>query len=297
MWTERAARHAPRATPERVYADVYRGAATSGTGGPAAAHAHLRDAMDQALELGDNSLFFAAASWLALRLQALQDHDRRERLADELLGRPRVGIRSSDLGTCLLGAGTVLLSRGERDRAEQVWDELAQLAERTRDATLKNWAQMRAVVIAYLDGRLDDAVELAESTVSAAREQRITAGLTDFHQLACYAGRGMDEALTALMARPGRPSLAHRAVVLAELGRHDEARAIIESFEGVGDADDETSTGILYALLDAAITGNQTDAIRFDIESFGRAVIEAQLDVVEAFVAEITYVCCGSACR
>jgi tetratricopeptide (TPR) repeat protein len=262
-WCECAAHHAPRGTPERIYADAYRGNATIQLVSPAAGHVYLREAMDQALALGDNRVIFAAAGWAFFRLQAVRDQERRERLADEVLARPRGGVRSSDLGMCLSSAAQVLLARGERERAEAAWNELAELAERTRDVTLSMWAIGGPVILAFVDGRITEASELADAGMASARERGISltwAGAAC--RLACHLGRGREQWLDAL-DRPVRPSQAHRALVLAHLGHRDEVQAIVDRFFGTMGSDaDESSAGLLFALLEACLLAQLTEPVR-----------------------------------
>ena len=71
-WAEKAASYAQPGTVERIYADAYRGVASILIS-PAAGHVHLRAAMDQALEMDDHRVVFAASGWVFLRLQALRD--------------------------------------------------------------------------------------------------------------------------------------------------------------------------------------------------------------------------------
>jgi tetratricopeptide (TPR) repeat protein len=261
-WSERAARHAPRGTPERIYADAYRGVVSLSMVSPAAGHVFLRDAMDQALALGDNRVIFAAAGWVFLRLQAIRDQERRERLADEVIARPRGGARSGDLGMCLYSAAQVFLARGERARAEAAWNELGELAVRTRDTTLSTWAKAVPVTVAFLDGRIAEASELADAAMASAREQGISLTWVDTCRLSCLLGRGREQWLEAL-DRPLRGMQCYRSVVLANLGRRDEVEEIIERFFGaMGSDDDESSAGILFALLEACLLVQLTAPVR-----------------------------------
>jgi tetratricopeptide (TPR) repeat protein len=197
-----------------------------------------------------------------LRLQAIRDQERRERLADEVIARPRGGARSGDLGMCLYSAAQVFLARGERARAEAAWNELGDLAERTRDTTLSTWAKAVPVTVAFLDGRIAEASELANAAMASAREQGISLIWVDSCRLSCLLGRGREQWLEAL-DRPVRGMQAHRSVVLANLGRRDEVQAIIERFFGaMGSDDDESSAGVLFALLEACLLVQLTAPVR-----------------------------------
>jgi tetratricopeptide (TPR) repeat protein len=258
-WGERAARHASPGTKERVYADIYRGLASTQLVSPAAGHVFLRAAIEQALQLDDTPLVFAAGGWVFRQLRALQDLERRERLAYDILDRPRSGARAGDLGTCLFGAAHVLLGQGDRDRAEAAWQELADLAERTRDATLGIQAQTRQVILAAMDGHLEEAMKLKEAATAAASEGGIAVGERSY--LPFYLGRVDERALDGL-DRPTRPVQSSRSLVLAYLGRHAEARAIRERFVGIESDDDETSASILLELFEGAILGQEAGMAR-----------------------------------
>ena len=218
--------------------------------------------MDEALALDNDTVIFAAAGWVFVRLQAGCDQDRRDRLTDEVLARPRDRARSSDLGTCLFSAAQVLLNRGERDRAETAWSDLRELADRTRDTTLASLAEFGPVILAYLDGRIEEALALAESARASASERGVGfIALLNPWLLSSYLGRDVEYGLEGY-DRPVRPAQAQRARVLSHLGRHSEARAIRESFGDIGSDQDESSQGLFEALFEAAILGGDQETAR-----------------------------------
>ncbi len=79
-WTARADQYAEVGTAERVYADIYCGLAQLGLSKPTAAHPFMRRAVHRALELDDDALVFAAASWALRHLAALHDRELLARL-------------------------------------------------------------------------------------------------------------------------------------------------------------------------------------------------------------------------
>jgi hypothetical protein len=137
---------------------------------PAAGHVHIRRAIERASELTDNAAFFAAAGLALTRLNALRDRDLDWRIADQALTRSREGARTRDLSLCLAAGGRVVFEHGEREKAETAWQELARLAEQTRDASVVISAMAPSAHLALFDGRLEEALSQFELLVDRARE-------------------------------------------------------------------------------------------------------------------------------
>ncbi len=253
-WTVRADLHAQPGTAQRVHADIYQGRFTLADQGPAAAHVYYRRAVDGALALGDHGLVFAATGMALMFLNALRDRELLERLAREVRDRPREGVRSNDLGLCLEQIGFVLLRCGDREGAVQVWRESAELAERTRDASLTIRAMVRPATFMFIDGKVEEALALCEAATARALELGIAAPL-ETSVLLFYLGRETSQVLEALEGLTTRTAQAEKALLLAYLGRHEEAHVIREQFGALGSEADETSTHILTKLLEVAILG------------------------------------------
>ena len=222
-WLARADRSAAAETAARVYADVRLAMSHMVAGaGPRAAHPILRRAVERAREMDDQPAFFLAAAYGLRFLLALRDRETANQLADEVLRRPRHGARSGDLGLCLRFAGSVLLERGDRAGAEAIWRELAELAERTRDATLAVVAMSPSVELAMLDGRLDDVLAAVEAAAARADELGVGEDPNRFQWARALIHLGRADESIPRLGDPGRPAQLARAMCLAHLGRHDE---------------------------------------------------------------------------
>jgi tetratricopeptide (TPR) repeat protein len=111
-----------------------------------------------------------------------------------------------------------------------------------------------------MDGRLEAALAAYESENARAQELGVRRAGFD-HTLAFWLGRGTDDALKELEI-PVRPIRARRSLVLAYLGRFDEARAIREQFGDIGSKEDESGAEILLDLFEAALLGSDVETVR-----------------------------------
>src|ERR1700693_1579017 len=73
----------------------------------------------------------------------------------------REGVRARTLGAALHYSGIVYLNMGDRVRAEAVWNELAELAQRTKDTDILLFSLATKIDGALLDGELEGAVPAA----------------------------------------------------------------------------------------------------------------------------------------
>jgi DNA-binding NarL/FixJ family response regulator len=271
-WAERAGRYAEPDSIECVYADLAFAHALLMGGQHAQPRALRLDALTLARKHGDAEAMFSCAVYL-LAVGAPQHWGERLRLAEECAGWPRQGVGSQTLGQALQYCGTVQLAEGERAQAEELWRQLAELAERTRVATVGLFVAEIEIVLATVDGRLEEALVLLRRFVEIADESGAPDRGRAFRNAqlftpALYLGRA-DVWLTesgeppapGSLAPPGpRPAAffirtAARALCLAQLGRLEEARAVVgpvlNDLETSTDA--ELRIAALVMLLQAAI--------------------------------------------
>jgi hypothetical protein len=121
------------------------------------------------------------------------------------------------------------------------------------------------VCVAFLDGRLEEALDLIEAMRSKGQELGVMGMSTGSNALATPLLRatvlsflGQDAEPVLAMLGVNRSGMAQQAVVLAFLERFSEVPAIRARFGDVGSNEDESATSILYALLLAAVlTGDK----------------------------------------
>jgi tetratricopeptide (TPR) repeat protein len=256
VWTERADANAIEGTKYRVYADAYYGANLLARRQVTRAHVHLRRALTGARELADSSCYFMAAAYAFGRLLALRDMDLVEAAVEDLKHYERSGVRSRDLGECLFHLGLYHLRRGDRPAAEGFFRDLGELAERSRDAGLAAAEEDSQKFLQFLDGKLPELRASFAESLSGARFETL------YIRLRCleYLGDDTTTFLDALPGGGGRPVLAVRARILLQMGRIEEARAIITStFEGVARDDDESAYALLVQVLELAVSLNDKE--------------------------------------
>jgi DNA-binding CsgD family transcriptional regulator/tetratricopeptide (TPR) repeat protein len=206
--------------------------------------------------------------------------DERSHLLAESTGWPRQGVSAQTLGLVLWHAGFFQLAGGDRARAEAIWRDVEELAEQTHVVSVKLLVPQRDIVLAVVDGHLEDAlvqlgqyVGRADEFGASLRGRELGLHLLVFPAL--YLGRA-EAYLTAFeeyarLAGLSVPSLHRgaRAVCLAELGRLEEARALVGPVLdniAAGGGDDEIpilgATIQLVTLLQAAVALSHRGAAR-----------------------------------
>ncbi len=165
------------------------------------------------------------------------------------------------MSLCFLSGGVILLELGDRAGAETLWHELSELADRTSDSSLAVLASSGPVRLAFLDGRIEECLALCESAEARSRELGVSRGHTIPHRLQSLLGQLTAELAVRLpaMARAGE---AERALLFADLGRHEEARSIYERFADLGSPSDESALALLVCTLEAAILGHDQPTVR-----------------------------------
>jgi DNA-binding NarL/FixJ family response regulator len=229
------------------------------------------EALALARQHADSEALFIASYHLLLS-GAPQYWAERVRLAEECVAWPRQGVSVRTLGLALWYCGLVHLAQGERARAEDLWRQLEDLAERTRVVAIAVNVAWRDAVLAIVEGRLDDGLTLIRRSIDLADESGVPTRGRQIGGLlliapALYLGRAdillahfNESAGTASLAALDRPTMhiinytAVRAICLAQLGRMEEARKLAGPLlDGVAGSDDDFPIAQLTLLLQTAV--------------------------------------------
>jgi DNA-binding CsgD family transcriptional regulator len=270
-WAEKAARYAAPDSIERIHADLALAMTWNLQGRPEETRKLRLEALALARQCGDPETLFRSGFYL-LTTGAPQHWDERVRLAVEAAGWPRRGVSDQTLGWLLWSCGCVQLALGNRTQAEDLWRQMEQLARRTHVTSTSVLVPRRDAVLAIIDGHLQDALVLITRFIERADESGAASrgrqwGLQMLLAPALYLGCA-DAWLTAFSEYSGEASpgmSAAPAMCLAQLGRIEEARSLVEPLLDQVEAqgvESETSISILAVLLEAAVVLDHRRAAR-----------------------------------
>jgi ATP/maltotriose-dependent transcriptional regulator MalT len=278
-WAERTMEYAAPESIERIHADLAVATARFNRGHFAQARQLRLEALALARHHADAEGLFNTAYFHLGQIDSPQHWDERVRLAEECAGWPRQAVSSQILGMALWYSGYVRLAQGERAGAEELWVQMRELAQRTHLAGVL-YTVADDAILGILDGHLEDVLarlmRLVERVVN--ETGGVVSGLNGvglngvsgpMMMPALYLGRAdawlaaFDEnALLTGSTQPGRPTAFFirftdaRALCLAQLGRVEEARALVrpllDAITG-GTIDAEVPFGSLALLLQAAV--------------------------------------------
>jgi DNA-binding CsgD family transcriptional regulator len=317
-WVARADRHAEVGTAERVYADLYLAMYAFERIGPAQGHGHLRTALERARALGDDRVLNDATGLAMAFLRAQRDLGLVDGLELDFRVRPHGALRTYHLAATLLSAARIALGRGDRPAAEQAWRELIEVSRQRRDARAEVWALTAPISLAYLDGRLEEMLELVERQQILAQETGILGvqfgvgfplSKVPHARAQHLLGRDVEALLPDFEGSAARTA-AGRALVLSYLGRCAEAAVLIASAGDIGATEDESWLMSLADLLEASVHCQQVDTARALVRrlaplagglqgylvSFGRllgdaAVLIGEYDAARDFYRQAEDVC------
>jgi tetratricopeptide (TPR) repeat protein len=274
QWAESADRYAEPDTIERVWADQMMGLVRFATGEMSEGIALLSRSLDLARNLDViDLLWWAATMWFERALSPQRDRERL-RLAEELMASSRAGIRLRSHVPGLLSLWVVFFEWGQRQRAEEAWRELRELAERSGTVFTTIISVFGDVFWAIMDGRLEEAVQTAQGMLTRGEEL----GVAEW----AASGAGVFSLRPWLLL--GKAGEAHQfittsfplphaqALCLAYLGRNNEAAEILErcvvNRPGVGSAEDETSYWEDIFYLEAAVVIGHRQAAEMLLSRF-----------------------------
>ena len=277
QWAERADEFAPPDSRDRVYADCALASVRYIEGKRKESWELARRAVKMARRLEDVESIFSSALAILGRPQAPHHLNEQMQMAKELSDTSREGVSARTLGVILHHSGYAHLAMGDRDRAESLWRDLDELADRTRDTDLFLLSLSNEPLAATLDGHLESALESGAQLYAKAEELgspvlgRQFADEASFRPL-LYLGRA-EEALAALTracdmagVQPVWEVSLQRVLCLAHMGRRAEAEKALTDLMNdghMGPEVDETPATFLSTLLEASVLIGQRDATEF----------------------------------
>jgi tetratricopeptide (TPR) repeat protein len=283
LWAGRADQYAEESTLARVWADQGMGMASCWTGRLTGQHGLKSEsvrlfsrALELARRLGDPEAFWivAAVGWL-LYVDAPQHAGERGRLAEELATRSREGVSEATLGVALLFIGNALLDSGQRQRAEECFAELKAIAERSRQGNVMLLSMGGDAIVATLDGRLDDAIEIGRKIETLGEDLGLPAYGVMVELWAASTALGHEGKFDELERLVDLLKFPPNAMRL--LGAHREAEAVaaldelVASRAGLEPSEDETlGTDDMFSLLAAILVGHR-EAAEFLVRRFAHS--------------------------
>ena len=217
-WTEVASQHAEHGTRQQVKAEAALARVAEESGQPYAdAHAHRTTTLELARALGDYASMFDVMWTHFLRvLPQREDLETKLALAREVMGWPRDGVRVGLYAPVLWFCARMLLTAGQRDRAEAVWQEVDRLSRNTHDPTARRKALETEILLPELDGDLDAAAAAIDNLIAKGEELGQQVGVN----------------LQATLYSTRLASYLGRTVVSGELATNPRQTLIAEAYSG-----------------------------------------------------------------
>jgi DNA-binding CsgD family transcriptional regulator len=266
VWAERLDRLAAEGTMSRVHADQAMARLAAVRERPEETDVRCMRAWALAQELGVGrkvtwSIYFTHAMYC----QGPRFDARRRQFAQEmasLLSTPPVEVPAVTLGTALVSMAGEALRWGNRTEAARFLDLVVEFGERTGPWATQFGPSLGEALFAYMDGDLERAATAANRIFAgiASGESPVALGIygVSFGFRPRYHLGGHWGEFPMLVNSNERSLQPLRSVILASLGRRDEARAAILRFKqmapgGASGAPDSWSRSHLVLYLEAAV--------------------------------------------
>jgi tetratricopeptide (TPR) repeat protein len=260
-WAERADRYASAGTAERAEVDLWLGMMKIVLNDYQSGKRLITQASDLARRVGDRDLLFQANSFLVHFCSAPQHAEERIRLAEELWKSPRLGVSALYLGSAMMYIGGVSFNSGQRKRAEEAWTELRNLAERTGYITQVLVSMGMDAILAVMDGRLDDVMDIVKHIRSLGKETGV-AGIAHIYashpnvRSRLHLGASLEE-LERDTPRGIPLYVPELCLVQSHLGRKKEVSEMLEKYvvnrPEIGTVEDETDAWIDTLYMEASV--------------------------------------------
>jgi len=261
-WAHRADHHSKPNTSERAIADTALGFLTFEKGDTQSGLKLFSRAYNLSRQLGNQEALWWAALGLFLCLRVPQHTNQRMQLAEELWVSPRAGLKSLFTGGVPQWIGDTFLSLGQRQRAEVIYSEMRDLAMRTGNLMIKSTSAPMDAVLMLLDGRLEDALGVAENNLTLCREAGIEEigylywSYTSF-RVRIYLGASLESLSHEIRGDNLRRDGPLLCFVQAHLGQKEAVLAFLNNSvikrPEVGTIADETNTEGDSLLLEASV--------------------------------------------
>jgi len=245
-WAGRADRHAKPGTVDRDLADAFLGRPIR----------HQR-----AIELARTTGNYETL-WLTTSIAGFSgDSEERLQQAEELLEWPRQNINIQTLASCLYDVIYLFISRGSRERAEEIMHEVQELADRTRQPLCVTHSMFYGALIAKLDGRLTDVRGLSQDMRDYGKGINMTDETDAWSHIASLRPRVYlgDAERFLNVCLNGDPNPHARPFYLCLLGRNEEAGEALQELIA-----DPTEIRLCYVvmLLETAVLLGHKDALQ-----------------------------------
>ena len=258
-WLDRADLYAKPETAERATVDMYYGWLNYQKGDMNSGLMLVNRALDLARRLGARDTMWMSAAALLMYRAAPQHSNARKQLAEELWSSSRVGLKSMCMASTLMNIGGVFLSLGQRKRAEEVWNELRRLAQRTGEMIYIVMSLGMDAVLAVMDGRFEEMKNIIETIENRCIEAGIR-GIgniyTDHPGIRTQVYLGKSNEASERFLREGYPNT-WLCFVLAHQGQKDVVTEMMEKNvikrPGFNTIEDETRVWIDTLNLEAAV--------------------------------------------
>jgi tetratricopeptide (TPR) repeat protein len=208
--------------------------------------------------------WFITSTWIIYSPPLLYAAERLQ-LAEEMIKKPRAGVSSRLIATAIFFIIHTFIEAGQRQRTEDLLEELKVIAEHSGQLDTKGIALAAEGALAAMDGRLDEALTIGKRARALFQEtgldiygaviEGMASGLARM-----FMGKG-DELLT-LYGTIGMENSSWYAFILASLGHTSDAIALLDRyltvFEGIDPDEYMVSCwfgGDIY-ILEAAIMVN-----------------------------------------
>jgi tetratricopeptide (TPR) repeat protein len=264
-WAEKADYYAQPDTIERVWADMFMGIVKNMKGDTKSGRILIKQAFDSARRLNEPStLFITTRFWLwgSLAPQYARDCFH---MVKEIVQWSQKGANIAYVIAVLRSVSHFYLAFGCRKQAEEVFNQIEELSERTQQVNNLQVARLWNAYWYYMDGHLEDALAICTEVAESSRELGLEAYVGTYlsminRRLQIYSGKA-EEGLQ--MAREWTKDTGYtmdlweEALYLAHLGRNEEVEQILEreviSRPGIGSDEEATAATWYDYLLEAAV--------------------------------------------